>query len=69
MSNPLLPALAPRPPGQTPPSSSGGSTSTEHSEAEWETMRPLIESLYLGEGKKLVQLMVILEKSYGFAAT
>jgi hypothetical protein len=41
----------------------------DHSEAEWEEKRPVIQQLYLEDNKKLVELMVILESRYGFAAT
>lgn len=64
----LLPTLAPRIPGQTPPEPDAP-TSTDHTEAEWEAKRPLIIQLYLNENKKLVQLMAILESRHGFAAT
>jgi tetratricopeptide (TPR) repeat protein len=68
MAPPLLPMLAPRIPGQTPPEPEPPS-STDHNEAEWERMRPLITQLYYQDGKKLVQVMAILESRYGFAAT
>jgi hypothetical protein len=68
MPPPLLPMLAPRIPGQTPPEPEPPS-STDHNEAEWERMRPLITQLYYQDGKKLVQVMAILESRYGFAAT
>ncbi|KAK0392494.1 hypothetical protein NLU13_1989 [Sarocladium strictum] len=68
MPPPLLPALAPRIPGQTPPGLEPP-TSTDHTESEWEAMRPVITQLYLSDSKKLVQVMAIMESRYGFAAT
>ncbi len=43
--------------------------SREHTEAEWKSMRGVIEQLYIHENRKLVETMAILESKYGFAAT
>jgi hypothetical protein len=68
MPPPLLPALAPRIPGQTPPEPEPPTT-TDHTESEWEAMRPVITQMYFHDGKKLVQVMAIMEGRYAFAAT
>jgi hypothetical protein len=35
----------------------------------WETLKPVIERLYMKEGKKLKEVMAEMEKSHGFRAT
>lgn len=67
-SIPPLPTLAPRLPGIPPPHAERPSHK-EHSEAEWEAKRELIEKLYIGDHRKLSETMSILETKHGFAAT
>ena len=40
-----------------------------HTRAEWESVRPHIERLYLGNNKPLRQVMQIMEHQHGFKAT
>ena len=63
-----LPILAPRPPGGRH-SDIEPSCSKEHTEAEWEVKKELIEKLYIRENRKLNETMTILECKHGFAAT
>lgn len=68
MSSRSLPVLAPRAPGSAPEVAERA-MSREHTEAEWKSMRGVIEQLYIHESRKLVETMAILESKYGFAAT
>jgi len=68
MSSRSLPVLAPRAPGSAPEVAERA-MSREHTEAEWKSMRGVIEQLYIHENRKLVETMAILESKYGFAAT
>lgn len=63
-----LPTLAPRLPGNPQPVTERLSTK-EHTEAEWEAKRQLIKKLYIGDNRKLSEIMAILESKHGFAAT
>ncbi|KAI6779575.1 uncharacterized protein J7T54_008192 [Emericellopsis cladophorae] len=63
-----LPVLAPRLAGVTPPVVEKPS-SKEHTEAEWEAKRELIQKLYIQDNRKLSETMAILESKHGFAAT
>ncbi|OAQ72738.2 DNAJ domain-containing protein [Pochonia chlamydosporia 170] len=63
-----LPALAPRPPGETP-SLTDRQNSKEHTEREWEAHREIIERLYIDENRKLADTMTIMVSKHGFAAT
>ncbi|CAG9970723.1 unnamed protein product [Clonostachys byssicola] len=63
-----LPMLAPRLPGHSPPASLPPA-SKEHTELEWESKKSIIKHLYIDESRKLNEVMAILEKKHGFAAT
>jgi hypothetical protein len=65
---PRLPALAPRLPGNSPPVVERPSVK-EHTEQEWLAQKDLIEKLYIGDNRKLNEIMAIMETKYGFAAT
>ncbi|KAH6608771.1 hypothetical protein Trco_002117 [Trichoderma cornu-damae] len=67
-ARPSLPALAPRLPGHPPPLVERPSVK-EHTEQEWAAQRRLIEKLYIGDNRKLNDIMAIMEKKHGFAAT
>jgi hypothetical protein len=60
--------LAPRLPGHSPPASLPPA-SKEHTELEWESKKSIIKHLYIDESRKLNEVMAILEKKHGFAAT
>ncbi|PHH64164.1 hypothetical protein CDD81_4911 [Ophiocordyceps australis] len=64
-----LRALAPRQLSLDAPASPDRLGSKEHSEAEWQTHRSLIDQLYITEGRKLVDVMAILRSRHGFDAT
>ncbi|KID88045.1 DNAJ domain containing protein [Metarhizium guizhouense ARSEF 977] len=63
-----LPKLAPRPFGEVP-LGAGKVNPKEHTEREWEAQRGVIEHLYIGENRRLVDTMTIMTSKYGFAAT
>lgn len=63
-----LPKLAPRPFGEVP-LAAGKVNPKEHTEREWEAQRGVIEHLYIGENRRLVDTMTIMTSKYGFAAT
>ncbi|KAM0446914.1 hypothetical protein ACHAO4_009065 [Trichoderma viride] len=65
---PRLPALAPRLPGNSPPVVERPSVK-EHTEQEWLSQKDLIERLYIGDNRKLNEIMALMETKYGFAAT
>ncbi|KAL7945856.1 Clr5 domain-containing protein [Trichoderma barbatum] len=67
-ARPRLPALAPRLPGNSPPVVERPSVK-EHTEKEWAARKDLIEALYIGDNRKLNEIMAIMETKYGFAAT
>ncbi|RFU74753.1 hypothetical protein TARUN_7482 [Trichoderma arundinaceum] len=67
-ARPRLPALAPRLPGNSPPVVERPSVK-EHTEQEWAARKDLIEKLYIGDNRKLNEIMAIMETKYGFAAT
>lgn len=64
----LLPTLAPRLPGEAPPTVDVV-YSKEHSEQEWDTKKEIIKRLYIGDNRKLNETMAILESRHGFSAT
>ncbi|KAJ6445828.1 clr5 domain-containing protein [Purpureocillium lavendulum] len=68
MASRVLPVLAPRAPGSAPVAPER-TLSREHTEAEWKSMKGVIEQLYINENRKLVETMAILESRHGFAAT
>ena len=63
-----LPPLAPRLPG-TKPVVDERAYPKEHSEDEWESMRGIIDKLYIHDNRKLNETMAILQARHGFAAT
>ncbi|CAM1507051.1 Fc.00g066920.m01.CDS01 [Cosmosporella sp. VM-42] len=63
-----LPILAPRLPG-CKPLADEKAYPKEHSEDEWETMRDIIQRLYIYDNRKLNETMAILHTRHGFAAT
>ncbi|EGR51552.1 uncharacterized protein TRIREDRAFT_56610 [Trichoderma reesei QM6a] len=67
-ARPRLPVLAPRLPGNSPPVVERPSVK-EHTEQEWDARRGLIHALYIGDNRKLNEIMAIMETKYGFAAT
>ncbi|TFA98523.1 hypothetical protein CCMA1212_009783 [Trichoderma ghanense] len=67
-ARPRLPVLAPRLPGNSPPVVERPSVK-EHTEQEWDARRNLIHALYIGDNRKLNEIMAIMETKYGFAAT
>ncbi|PHH82007.1 hypothetical protein CDD82_7324 [Ophiocordyceps australis] len=69
MADAPLRALAPRQSSLDASASPDRHGPKEHSEAEWETHRSLIDRLYIAEGRKLVEVMSILRSRHGFDAT
>lgn len=41
----------------------------EHTEAEWESMKGIIQRLYIQDNRKLSETMAILEYKHAFSAT
>lgn len=69
MSQASLPTLAPRPASIEPAANYSKVLSRDHTEAEWETMRPVIRQLYVVENRKLNETMAIMRRRHGFAAS
>jgi hypothetical protein len=54
-------------PSMLPPQT--GNSSSRPPTTRWEVQRPVIERLYTTEGKKLKEVIQIMENEYGFHAT
>ncbi|KAG5912713.1 hypothetical protein E4U42_001970, partial [Claviceps africana] len=63
-----LPLLAPKPSGAKA-QTSVVMVNMEHTEADWESHRHLIEHLYIREGRRLVDTMAIMAAKHRFGAT